>query len=106
MVFPPIHLILAVVGVLLLVGALSNKLSSRFNMPILLLFLAVGMTVGAHGLGYVDLDPERHAMPINALGTVAMCFILFSGGLGTRIREIRPVLKEGVIRRMTGDWCC
>lgn len=99
---PEFSVIVAFVGLLLLAGVLANKLSSRFNMPILLLFLAVGMTVGAHGLGYVDLDPERHAMPINALGTVAMCFILFSGGLGTRIREIRPVLKEGVILATAG----
>ena len=84
-------------GLLLLAGVLANKLSSRFNMPLLLLFLAVGMTVGSGGIGLVALDPEKHAQPINALGTVAMGFILFSGGLGTRFREIRPVLSRGIV---------
>ena len=73
---PDLSTFVAVIGLLLLAGVLANKLSSRFNMPILLLFLAVGMTVGGHGLGIIDLDPEQHARPINALGTVAMCFIL------------------------------
>jgi len=90
------------VGVLLLAGVLSNKLSSKFNMPILLLFLAVGMTVGAHGLGIVHLEPEKHAGPINSLGTVAMCFILFAGGLGTSFRSIRPVIRSGVTLATAG----
>ena len=89
-------IIVTFAGVLLLAGVLSNKLSSKFNMPILLLFLAVGMLVGAHGLGIIHLEPEKHASPINALGTVAMCFILFSGGLGTSFHAIRPVIRSGV----------
>ena len=89
-------IIVAFAGLLLLAGVLSNKLSSRFNMPILLLFLMVGMAVGTHGIGILHLDPEKHAAPINSLGTIAMCFILFSGGLGTSFRSIRPVLKSGV----------
>ncbi|MBR2874037.1 MAG: cation:proton antiporter, partial [Lentisphaeria bacterium] len=94
--------IVTFVGVLLLAGVLSNKLSSKFNMPILLLFLAVGMTVGAHGLGIVHLEPEKHAGPINSLGTVAMCFILFAGGLGTSFRSIRPVIRSGVTLATAG----
>ena len=95
-------IIVTFVGGLLLAGVLSNKLSSKFNMPILLLFLAVGMTVGAHGLGIVHLEPDEHAGPINSLGTVAMCFILFSGGLGTRFRSIRPVIRSGVTLATAG----
>ena len=62
--------IITFTGLLLLAGVLSNKLSSRFNMPILLLFLMVGMAVGTHGLGLLHLDPGKHAGPINSLGTV------------------------------------
>lgn len=92
----------AFIGVLLLAGVLANKLSSRFNMPILLLFLSVGMAVGGHGLGLVELDPAKHAGPINSLGTLAMCFILFSGGLGTCFRTIRPVLTSGIVLATCG----
>lgn len=87
----------AFAGFLLLAGVLSNKLASRFNMPILLMFLAVGMAVGSEGLGLISWNPVAHAGPINNLGTVAMCFILFSGGLGTRFRSIKPVISSGVV---------
>ena len=95
-------IIVTFAGILLLAGVLSNKLSSRFNMPILLLFLMVGMAVGAHGLGIIHLEPDKHAQPINSLGTIAMCFILFSGGLGTSFHAIRPVIRSGVTLATVG----
>ncbi|MBR7104922.1 MAG: potassium/proton antiporter [Lentisphaeria bacterium] len=85
-----ISIVFAAVGALLLIGAFSNKLSSRFNVPILLIFLAVGMFLGrAHAPG--DLEFGR----ISIAGTVAMCFILFSGGLDTRFSTIKRVLLPG-----------
>jgi hypothetical protein len=44
----------------------------------------------------IHLEPGKHAGPINSLGTIAMCFILFSGGLGTSFHAIRPVIRSGV----------
>lgn len=92
----------AFAGFLLLAGVLSNKLASRFNMPILLMFLAVGMLVGSEGLGVLSWDPLVYAGSINNFGTIAMCFILFSGGLGTRYRSIRPVLGSGIMLATAG----
>ena len=86
--------ILAVVGILLLLGAVSNKLSSKANMPILLVFLAIGVTATS-----LKLVPESllitggaSSFMVKMLGTVAMCFILFSGGLNTRFSAVRGVL--------------
>ena len=84
--------ILALTGILLLLGAVSNKISSKANMPILLAFLAIG--IAANGFGFVPgefLDGGT-TYTINMLGTVAMCFILFSGGLNTRFSSVRGVL--------------
>lgn len=85
--------ILALTGALLLLGAVSNKLSSKANMPILLAFLAIGVAANGFGVipeGFFDNGTTTHA--INMLGTVAMCFILFSGGLNTRFSSVRGVL--------------
>ena len=79
---------MAVVGALLLLGAVSNKLSSKANMPILVAFLAIGMT--AKYFGFVPVGMSSSS--INMLGTIAMCFILYSGGLNTRFSSVSDVL--------------
>src|SRR5690606_3293517 len=37
-----------------------------------------------------------------AIGTVALCIILFSGGMDTKISEIKPVIGQGVILATVG----
>lgn len=94
---------LALVGGLLLLGAVSNKLSSKANMPILIAFLAIGMT--ARHFGVVPdavLRGSRIPYAINLFGTVAMCFILFSGGLNTRFSTVRDVLLPAALLSSVG----
>ena len=87
-----LNFILTAAGAMLIAGALSNKLSSRFNVPILILFLLLG---GLLGYGYTP--QSAHYSFINIFGTVAMSFILFSGGMDTRFRTIKDVLIPGGI---------
>lgn len=84
--------ILALTGALLLLGAVSNKISSKANMPILLAFLAIGIAATSLGVVPDALFAGGTTYTINMLGTVAMCFILFSGGLNTRFSSVRGVL--------------
>ena len=84
--------ILAVVGTLLLLGALSNRLSSKANMPILVAFLAIGILARSFGFVPDDVLGGDTSRIVNMLGTVAMCFILYSGGLKTNYSSIRSVL--------------
>ena len=84
--------ILALAGALLLLGAVSNRLSSKANMPILLAFLAIGVAATSFGFVPDTLFAGGATVAINMLGTVAMCFILFSGGLNTRFSSVRGVL--------------
>ena len=93
---------LAFCGILLLAGVCSNKLASRFNMPVLLMFLAAGMAVGVYGSSHFTLKAQMHGTVINSLGAVAMYFILFSGGLGTKYKAIRPVLGRGLVLATAG----
>ncbi len=86
-------LLMLVGAILLVVSIIASKASSRFGVPSLLLFLMVGMLFGSDGLG-IPFDNARVAQ---AIGTVALCIILFSGGFETSFREIKPVLAPGVI---------
>ncbi len=82
-----------VVAVLLLLAILASKASYRLGVPGLLLFLALGMLAGSEGLGGIPFDSARQAQ---ALGVVALSFILFAGGLETRFDEIRPVVWKAL----------
>ncbi|MGM9320285.1 potassium/proton antiporter [Deinococcus aquaticus] len=79
-------------GVLLLVSLLVSRLGGRLGIPGLLLFLGVGMLAGSDGLG-IQFHDYRFAQ---ALGTLALCFILFQGGLGTHWGQTRPVVRRGL----------
>lgn len=86
-------------GLLLLTGVLTSKTSARFGVPGLLLFLGVGMLAGSDGIGGIEFDDFELAQ---SFGIIALAFILFSGGLGTRFASIRPVLREGIALATVG----
>ena len=96
---PDIELILLIVGVLLLATVLAAKLSERLRVPSLLLFLLVGMLAGSEGPGGIEFDSPEVAQSV---GTVALAVILFSGGLDTDWRTIRPVLAPGLVLATVG----
>ena len=77
---------------------MAGKISSRFGIPALLLFLGVGMLFGSAGFG-ISLDNISVAQTI---GTLALCIILFSGGLDTKLSEVQPIIKQGLILATIG----
>lgn len=93
-----IEVALLILSILFFLSILAGKASSRYGVPALLLFLGVGMLFGSDGLG-IQFENIQVA---NAIGTVALCIILFSGGLDTKISEIRPILPQGIILATLG----
>ncbi|MFZ5972678.1 MAG: potassium/proton antiporter [Bacteroidota bacterium] len=85
--------ILLLGSVLLFISIIASKTSFRFGIPALILFLIVGMLAGSDGPGGIYFNDPKVAQ---FLGTVALIFILFSGGMETKIESIRPVLKDGI----------
>ncbi|GGK86081.1 potassium/proton antiporter [Rufibacter glacialis] len=93
-----IELALLVLSVLFFLSIMAGKASSKFGVPALLLFLGVGMVCGSDGLG-IQFENIHIAQTI---GTIALCIILFSGGLDTKISEIRPIMAQGVVLATVG----
>lgn len=87
-----IELLLLVISVLFFASIIVSKASSKFGVPVLLLFLGVGMLFGVDGLG-IHFDNFKITQTI---GTVALCIILFSGGMDTKIKDVKPVIAPGV----------
>lgn len=86
--------ILLIGSLLLLVSIVVGKTSHRSGLPTLLIFLGVGMLAGSEGIvGHIEFNNPNIAQFI---GVVALNFILFSGGLDTNWKSIKPILKIGV----------
>jgi cell volume regulation protein A len=81
-------------ALLILIGIVSSKLSARVGLPVLVLFLIVGMLAGEDGPGGIFFDNAKGA---HALGTLALALILFDGGLQTPFKSIKQVWKPASV---------
>ncbi len=90
--------IMLIGSILLIAGVLIGKSSYRIGVPILLIFLLVGMGFGVDGLGIHFSDMHTAQF----IGMIALCVILFSGGMDTKISAIRPIILPGIILSTIG----
>ncbi|WP_049721849.1 potassium/proton antiporter [Gilvimarinus polysaccharolyticus] len=81
-------------AVLFLISILASALSPRVGMPLLLVFLLVGMLGGEDGIGKIAYDDVQSAL---FLGTLALAVILFDGGLRTDIASFRVGLRPALV---------
>lgn len=81
------------VAVLLILCVLASKATGRLGIPTLVVFLAIGMLAGSEGLGRIEFNDTQSTQ---TLGILALAYILFSGGLDTKWKVVKPVFKEGL----------
>jgi potassium/hydrogen antiporter len=85
--------IILIGSLLLIASMIASKTSFKLGIPVLILFLGIGMLAGSEGIGGIAFDDPKLAQ---VLGIIALNFILFSGGMDTKWESIRPVLWRGV----------
>ncbi len=93
-----VELILFIGSILFMVSMLIGKAGHKFGVPVLLLFLFVGMIFGGDGFG-LNFENIQIAQTI---GTICLALILFSGGLDTKFQDIKPVIKPGILLATVG----
>jgi cell volume regulation protein A len=86
-------------SILLLIGIVSSKFSMRLGLPVLVLFLIVGMLAGEDGPGGIVFDNYEIA---HAVGTLALGAILFDGGLQTTFGAVKAVWKPAGLLATVG----
>lgn len=92
-----LFLILIVIVILTCIGL--NNISARIGVPTLLAFIVLGIIFGNVGAIPVYLDDHSFAKD---LCTVALIFIMFYGGFGTRWEAVKPVVRESVLLASVG----
>jgi len=90
---------LVIVAAIFLLCIIFSKISDRFGIPILILFIGVGMLAGSEGIGGIYFDDPKLTQYI---GIAALSVILFSGGLDTRWSQVKSVLVEGISLSIAG----
>ena len=90
--------ILLIGAILIFCAIMISKTGYRFGIPTLLLFLLVGMGFGTDGLG-LEFNSAKDAQFI---GMIALSIILFTGGMDTKLRDIKPVMAQGMILSTVG----
>jgi cell volume regulation protein A len=85
--------ILLIGSILLFISLVAGKTSYKYGVPVLILFITIGMLAGSDGIGGIHFDNPKTAQFI---GIVALNFILFSGGIDTDWRSVKPILWQGI----------
>jgi len=76
------------VAVLLIAAIYSTKITAKLGVPVLLLFLGIGMLFGSDVLNLIYFD---NAVIAQEVANVFLIFILFEGGFHTRRETVKSV---------------
>lgn len=91
--------IMIVIAVIIIICVLLNKVSSKFGIPVLLVFLLLGMATNSLS---IDTASDTNLKGIERLCTVALIFIMFYGGFGTRLKSAESVLLPSALLATAG----
>ncbi|PKN67558.1 MAG: potassium/proton antiporter [Deltaproteobacteria bacterium HGW-Deltaproteobacteria-15] len=94
-----INQVIIIAAIFLVLSVSLSKITEWLGVPALLLFLGIGMLAGSDGPGGLYFD---NAWVSQILGTVALAYILFAGGLETDIDSVKTVLKPALVLSTLG----
>lgn len=89
-----INALFLLTGLLLFISVLASTISARLGLPLLLLFLGVGMLAGEDGPGGIVFEDFFIA---SLIAQAALSVILLDGGLRTRVSSFRVALKPAAV---------
>ena len=90
-----VTLFLLVAAIVIVLCVILNNVSNKIGIPMLLAFILLGMAFGSDGVVKIAFD---NFDVTETICSVALIFIMFYGGFGTRWKEARPVVvKAGIL---------
>ncbi len=94
-----VELALLAIGVLLFASVAAGRLARRSGVPVLVLFLGIGMLAGSEGLGGIAFEDYGLSYLV---GTAALVLILFDGGLRTPLAVVRSAMAPASLLATVG----
>lgn len=91
--------LLILCGVILLMCVTTSKLLYKFGIPVLVIFIFLGMLFGSDGLGGIYFDNYELAKDVCSIGLI---FIMFYGGFCTNWKMARPVAPQALLMSTIG----
>lgn len=91
--------ILLITGIILLISVASSKVLNKYGVPILVIFLGMGMLMGSDGIGGIYFNNPAVA---EQLSNVGLLFIMFSGGFETNWKTAKPVALASTVLASVG----
>lgn len=76
-----------------------NKVSGKIGLPMLLIFILLGMLFGSDGIMKIPFENYKFAEQICS---VALIFIIFYGGFGTKWSEAKKVAGKSILLSSAG----
>lgn len=83
-------LYLLIFSAIVVICIFFNKFSGKFGIPVLLLFLLLGLLCGSQYDGFAS----SWGYVVGDISTLALVFIMFNGGFGTRWKSAKPIAME------------
>lgn len=90
---------LLVAAIIIMICVALNKVSSKIGIPVLLTFILLGMVFGSDGIFKIEFDNFDFAEQICS---IALIFIMFYGGFGTKWSEAKPVAVPAILLSTLG----
>ena len=81
------------VSVVIILCIISSRISNKFGVPTLLIFIALGMLFGSEGIFKVQFEDYKLAEQICSF---ALMLIIFCGGFSTNWKVAKPVIPQAV----------
>ncbi|MGW1666989.1 potassium/proton antiporter, partial [Streptomyces microflavus] len=95
---PELNQVLLLGAIVMLSAVIAVRLATRTGLPSLLLYLGLGILIGADGLG-IGFD---NAELTQTLGYAALIVILAEGGIATSWKEIKPSVPAAAVLSTVG----
>lgn len=92
-------LVLLVAAIVILACVVFNRITSKLGIPMLLAFILLGIFFGTDGVVKIAFDDYVFA---ERICSIALIFIMFYGGFGTKWSEARPVAAKAILLSSVG----